>query len=150
MRAPWCGRSGGTIRIGGRARASMRVSKEKSSPTSRRPRKPPPACGSCGCGSLYEGRWRRFSNPMGSTLGCGIEVLPIGRAVSSSELNDLLEALTPGSQIVQPPPGYLGLWYRRPDGSISGVRRSEEHGITIEVIQHSHSTVRNGYKVHQK
>jgi hypothetical protein len=72
------------------------------------------------------------------------------RTVTSSEFNSLLEALTPGAQIVQSPPGYRGLWYRRPDGSIFGVRRSEQNGITVDVIQNNHPDIRNGYKVHQK
>ena len=72
------------------------------------------------------------------------------RTVTSSEFNSLLEALTPGSQVVQPPVGYRGFWYRRPDGSVIGVRQSEVNGITIDVIQSSHPVLRGGYKVHQQ
>lgn len=72
------------------------------------------------------------------------------RTVTPLKFNELLEALTPGSQIVRSPVGYRGLWYRRPDGAIFGVRRSEDHGITIDVIQNNHPDVVNGYKVHQK
>jgi hypothetical protein len=72
------------------------------------------------------------------------------RTVTSSEFDSLLEALTPGSQAVQSPPGYLGDWYRRPDGSIFGVRQSEVNGITIDVIQYNYPHIPNGYKVHQK
>jgi len=72
------------------------------------------------------------------------------RTVTIWEFDNLLEALTPGSQSVQPPVGYRGLWYRRPDGTVFGVRRSENHSITIDVIQNRHPDVRNGYKVHQK
>ncbi len=72
------------------------------------------------------------------------------RTVTSSEFDSLLEALTPGSQVVQSPVGYRGLWYRRPDGSIFGVRRSEENGITVDVIQNNHPILRSGYKVHQQ
>jgi hypothetical protein len=72
------------------------------------------------------------------------------RTVTSSEFNSLLEALTPGSQPVPAPAGYRGFWYRRPDGSIFGVRRSEAHGITIDVIQNNHTHIPYGYKVHQE
>ncbi|MBM6579633.1 hypothetical protein ILT44_05520 [Microvirga sp. BT689] len=72
------------------------------------------------------------------------------RTVTPSEFNNLLESLTPGSQIVQSPLGYRGFWYRRPDGSIFGVRRSERNGVTVDVIQNNHPDIRNGYKVHQK
>lgn len=72
------------------------------------------------------------------------------RTVTPSEFNHLLESLTPGSQIVQSPPGYQGLWYRRIDGSVFGVRQSEDHGITIDVIQYDNPHIPNGYKVHQQ
>jgi len=72
------------------------------------------------------------------------------RTVSSSEFGDLLEALTPGARVIQSPVGYHGVWYQRPDGSVFGVRRSEGNGITIDVIQHDHPIITNGYKVHQK
>ncbi len=72
------------------------------------------------------------------------------RTMTSSEFGDLLETLMPGARAVPSPPGYRGLWYQRPDGSIFGVRRSETHGITVDVIQHNHPVVSNGYKVHQK
>jgi hypothetical protein len=72
------------------------------------------------------------------------------RTVTSSTFNDLLDSLMPGSQMVPSPPGYRGLWYRRPDGSVFGVRRSEEHGVTIDVIQNKDPHIPNGYKVHQE
>lgn len=72
------------------------------------------------------------------------------RTVPPSEFGRLLEAISPGAQVVPSPPGYLGLWYRQSDGSIFGVRRSEEHGITLDVIRSNHPAVRSGDKVHQK
>jgi hypothetical protein len=72
------------------------------------------------------------------------------RTVTPSEFGNLLETLAPGAQVVASPPGYRGLWYQRPDGSIFGVRRSEENRVTMEVIQHNHPIIRNGYKVHQE
>jgi hypothetical protein len=72
------------------------------------------------------------------------------RTVPTSEFNSLLEALTSGSQMVRSPVGFRGLWYQRPDGAIFGVRQSEDHGITIDVIQNNYPHILNGYKVHQK
>ena len=72
------------------------------------------------------------------------------RTVSPVEFRDLLEALSPGAQVVPSPPAYMGVWYQRPDGSIFGIRRSEEHGMTFDIIQNNHPFLRNGYKVHQK
>jgi hypothetical protein len=70
--------------------------------------------------------------------------------VRPSTFRDLLEAVSPGAQIVPSPAAYRGLWFRRPDGSIVGLRRSEKHGITLDIIQNNHPTIGNGYKVHQK
>ena len=86
---------------------------------------------------------------MGSMSGRGIGVQTNERG-SPSEFNSLLEALTPGSQVIQSPPGYRGIWYRRPDGAIFGVRRSDDHGITVDVIQNNNPHIPNGYKVHQQ
>jgi filamentous hemagglutinin len=72
------------------------------------------------------------------------------RTVSQREFESMLEALSPGAQVVPSPSTYKGLWYQRPDGSIFGIRRSDEHGMTFEVIRSNHPTVRNGDKVHQK
>jgi hypothetical protein len=61
-----------------------------------------------------------------------------------------LKLLRRGARVIQSPVGYHGVWYQRPDGSVFGVRRSEGNGITIDVIQHDHPIITNGYKVHQK
>ena len=72
------------------------------------------------------------------------------RTVTTPNFNKMLEELSPGAKIVSSPPAYGGVWYRRPDGSIFGVRRSEEHGITFDVIENDHPLIRSGFKVHQK
>src|SRR5215213_5641516 len=71
------------------------------------------------------------------------------RTVTPPEFDSMLEALSPGAQVVPSPSTYMGVWYRRPDGSVIGIRRSEEHGITFDIIQNNHPFLRNGYKVHQ-
>ncbi|MGO4571546.1 hypothetical protein [Microvirga sp. 2TAF3] len=70
--------------------------------------------------------------------------------VPPSEFRELLVAVTPGSQVVPSSAGYLGQWYRQPDGSIFGVRWSERYGVTLDVIRSNNPLVPNGHKVHQK
>jgi hypothetical protein len=72
------------------------------------------------------------------------------RTVTREEFNNFLESISPGAELVPSPPGYRGQWYRRQDGSIFGVRRSEQNGITFDVIRNDHSQINNGYKVHKK
>ena len=72
------------------------------------------------------------------------------RTVTRPEFNELLEALSPDAQPITPPRSYEGLWYQRPDGSIFGVRRSKDNGITIDVIRSNHPSIRDGEKVHKK
>jgi hypothetical protein len=72
------------------------------------------------------------------------------RTVTRPEFSDLLEALSPNAQPVPSPRSYEGLWYRRPDGSVFGVRRSKDSGITIDVIRSNHPSIDNGDKVHKK
>ncbi|HEX2134967.1 MAG TPA: hypothetical protein VHG30_03555 [Microvirga sp.] len=75
---------------------------------------------------------------------------PDTRTVTPSEFNEMLQALSPGAEVVPSPSAYMGVWYRRPDGSIFGVRRSEEHGMTFDVIRSNSPALDNGYKVHQQ
>jgi hypothetical protein len=70
--------------------------------------------------------------------------------VSREEFRDALDSIGPGAELMPSPPGYRGQWYRRPDGSSFGIRRSEQNGITVDVIRNDHSQINNGYKVHKK
>jgi hypothetical protein len=72
------------------------------------------------------------------------------RTVSREEFRDVLDSISPGAELMPSPPGYRGQWYRRPDGSIFGIRRSVQNGITVDVIRNDHSQINNGYKVHKK
>lgn len=72
------------------------------------------------------------------------------RTVTRPEFSDLLEALSPNAQPIHSPQSYDGLWYRRPDGSVFGVRRSKDNGITIDVIRSNNPSIDNGNKVHRK
>lgn len=89
--------------------------------------------------------------PRGQPIGVRYERASGGtRTVSPSEFNELLEKLSIGADLIPSPTTYRGHWYRRRDGFIFGVRASEEHGITFDVIEYNHPIVRSGYKVHQK
>jgi hypothetical protein len=72
------------------------------------------------------------------------------RTVSPSEFRDLLEAISPGATLVRSPSNYEGHWYQGTNGFIFGIRRSVDHGMTFDVIDHNHPALRNGFKVHQK
>lgn len=72
------------------------------------------------------------------------------RTITREEFHTLLESISPGAELVPSPPGYRGQWYRRQDGSIFGIRRSEQNGITFDVIRNDHTQINNGYKVHKK
>ncbi len=72
------------------------------------------------------------------------------RTVTRPEFNDLLEALSPNAQPVPSPRSYERSWYQRPDGSVFGIRRSRNRGITIDVIRSNHPSIRDGDKVHKK
>ena len=71
--------------------------------------------------------------------------------VQSRDRNSVsLEALSPDARPITPPRSYDGLWYQLSDGSVFGVRRSRDNGITIDVIRSNHPSIRDGEKVHKK
>ena len=49
---------------------------------------------------------------------------------------------------VKGPEKYEGFVYERPDGLRFGVRRSVDHGETIDVIESGNSEIDRGFKVH--
>lgn len=72
------------------------------------------------------------------------------RTCTPSEFRSLVESVSPGAQVVLSPPSYEGLWYRQPNGSVFGLRLSEQYGMTYDVIRNDHPIFRPGFKVHQK
>ncbi|CCB65615.1 phage portal protein [Hyphomicrobium sp. 802] len=71
------------------------------------------------------------------------------RTINRSDFEKLKADLLDGTTEVPARPAYTGKWFRRSDGSIVGVRTSEQHGETLEVIKSlDGSTLGNGYKVH--
>ena len=72
------------------------------------------------------------------------------RTVTSSEFDEMLEAISPGAEMIRSPSAYNGHWYRRFDGFIFGIRKSPSNGITFDVIDYDHPIVNRGFKVHQR
>jgi hypothetical protein len=56
------------------------------------------------------------------------------RTVTPNEFDRLLRELAKGAKETDTPAGYDGIWYKRADGTTFGVRRSEKHGLTIDII----------------
>lgn len=54
--------------------------------------------------------------------------------VSSQHFDQLLRDLTSGAVEMPPRSRYNGLMYRRADGTVIGVRRSDPHGLTIDIV----------------
>jgi len=67
--------------------------------------------------------------------------VPIGKpddpdvsVVSRGEFDELLKGLVRGAEEITPAETYQGLWYRRSDGTVFGLRRSKKNGLTIDII----------------
>jgi hypothetical protein len=72
------------------------------------------------------------------------------RTVTDEEFESLKSKLLDGAVETPAPEGYEGKWFKRPDGTIIGLRESEGSGPTIEVVEGRSSGLPNGYKVHRK
>jgi hypothetical protein len=72
------------------------------------------------------------------------------RTVTRSEFRELLEAVTPGAQVMTSPQRYKGEWFRRPDGGVFGIRRSDGSGITLDIIVSPSPLIHSNMRVHQK
>ena len=72
--------------------------------------------------------------------------------VTKSEFDQLLRDMTNGAKKSVPTdPRYKGLWYERTDGTIIGVRRSRNFGLSIDVVRSNDETkIKNGTRIHQK
>jgi hypothetical protein len=55
-----------------------------------------------------------------------------------------------GARRIDADSDYQGVWYKRQDGSIFGLRLSADHGLTIDVIQNNHPLIPPGYRIHQR
>ena len=75
---------------------------------------------------------------------------PAVRTLAEADFSRLLERLTRDARNTPARADYRGLWYQRPDGTIVGIRMSEQHGLTIDVIDSGAANLLKGYKVHSK
>lgn len=71
------------------------------------------------------------------------------RTVTTDEFATIRAELVSNSKEVATPPGYAGVWYQRPDGTIFGVRESSINGPTIDVVKSTAPAVPTGFKIHQ-
>lgn len=72
------------------------------------------------------------------------------RTVSSREFYDTVDRLTKGSWPTAEPADYEGLRYERVDGTLIGLRFSEQNGITIDVLKSEGPVARQGFRVHRR
>jgi hypothetical protein len=72
------------------------------------------------------------------------------RTVEQIEFDELFNGLLRGSRSTPVQSKYSGEWFERPDGLVFGIRISERHGLTIEIIRSSNPLLPQGYKVHAK
>ena len=73
------------------------------------------------------------------------------RTLNKNEFEQLKSDLLEGAAEVQPPSGYMGRSFQRPDQTIIAVRMSVTEGETLDVIKSNNpKLLENGYKIHQK
>lgn len=72
------------------------------------------------------------------------------KTVSSARFEELRRELMDGAQRMGPDPRYNGVIYRRPDGSEIGLRISDDHGLTLDVLRSNDLLIRNGFRIHQR
>ncbi len=72
------------------------------------------------------------------------------QTVTPAQFSQLQSQLMEGSAPVTTPPGYKGTWYQRSDGTVFGLRTSDDSGATIDVIKSNTPSLPSGFKVHQQ
>lgn len=72
------------------------------------------------------------------------------RTVNPAEFETIRTNLMVGARLIEPDSRYDGVWYKREDGGIFGLRLSAEHGLTLDVIRSNHPDVPRDFKVHQR
>ena len=73
------------------------------------------------------------------------------RTLSPHEFDQLLRDMTFGAQEAKTPTVYEGIWYRRASGETIGVRRSEDYGLTIDIVDGlGHPVLSNIRRIHEK
>lgn len=61
--------------------------------------------------------------------------------VSSQQFDQLLRELSSGATERSAPSGYGGLWFQRADGTVIGIRRSEQFGLTIDIVDRGQNPI---------
>jgi hypothetical protein len=115
-------------------------------PTTPPPAKPPvrkPETNSQSLSDILLPGGQELGDKLGSA-GDGI------RTVTQPDMDGLKSKLMSGATEVASPPGYQGKTYQRPDGTVFGVRDSDKHGSTIDVMKSNDPKLKPGYKVHRK
>ena len=92
---------------------------------------------------------RPMSEPRSLAEVCVVSGALIGRrsrgagddvtTVSSQQFDQLLRELSRGATERSTPSGYGGLWFQRADGTVIGIRRSEQYGLTIDIVDSGQS-----------
>jgi filamentous hemagglutinin len=71
--------------------------------------------------------------------------------IGTSEFESVRIELMGGARQIEADTGYKGVWYKRQDGSIFGLRLSTGHGLTLDVIQSNHpQRLPDGFRIHQR
>jgi hypothetical protein len=72
------------------------------------------------------------------------------RTVTSAKFEELRIELMGSARRIDSDPSYNGVWYRRQDGSEFGLRISQDHGLTIDILRSDHPLLRRGFRIHQR
>jgi len=89
--------------------------------------------------------------PHGQFVGGRMPNVPeTTRTLAPGQFEEIRFELMGGARRVEPGADYDGVWYRRQDGSVVGLRMSRDHGLTLEVIESNHPLVNQRFKVHQR
>jgi hypothetical protein len=72
------------------------------------------------------------------------------RTLNAEEFAKFLRNVTDGAVEIEGPLSYSGLWYRRTDGTIAGVRMSSRHGLTVDIVRSGSSRIPPKFKAHSK
>ena len=88
--------------------------------------------------------------PRGERVGYASNYDRKVRIVTPAEFETLRIEAMGGARQIEADAEYNGVWYKREDGSIFGLRLSADHGLTLDVIRSDHPIVKPGFKVHQR
>ena len=72
------------------------------------------------------------------------------RTVTPAEFESLRLGLMRGSRLIEADREYDGVWYKRPDGSIFGLRLSRDHGLTLDIIEGNDPVIPHNLRIHQR